>query len=70
MKHILIKYGIPEEITNAIMILYKNTQLMVRSPDGDTSFFKIKTVVIQCDNAPFLFIVSLDYILKKSLDIN
>ena len=37
MNHILIKYGIPEEITNAIMMLFKNTESLVRSPDGDTS---------------------------------
>ena len=71
MNHILIKYGIPEEITNAIMMLYKNTQPMVRSPDGDTSFFKITTGALQGDTlAPFLFTVCLDYVLKNSLDIN
>ena len=33
MKEILLKYGIPEETVCAIMILYKNTRSMVRSPD-------------------------------------
>ena len=33
MKEILLKYGIPEEIGCAIMMLYKNIRLMVRSPD-------------------------------------
>ena len=56
-------------------MLYKNTESMVRSPDGDTSFFKIKTGVhfhiLQGDTlAPFLCIVCLDYVLKNSLDIN
>ena len=41
MNHILIKYGIPDKINNVIMMLYKITQSMVRSPDGDTYFFKI-----------------------------
>ena len=66
-----MKYGIPGEITNAITMLYTNTQSMVRSPDGNTYFFKITAGVLQCDTlAPFLFIVCLDYVLKKLLDIN
>ena len=71
MKIVLIKYGLPSETVNAIMILYKNTRSMVRSPDGDTPFFEITTGVLQGDTlAPFLFIICLDYILKNSLDCN
>ena len=52
-------------------MLYKNTYSMVRSPDGDTPFFKITTGVLQGDTlAPFLFIICLDYVLKMSLDNN
>ena len=39
MEKILLAYGIPKEIVAAIMILYRSTKLMVRSPDGDTEFF-------------------------------
>ena len=71
MKHILIIYGIPTEIVNVILMLYKNNRFMVRSPDGDTPFFDITTGVLQGDTlAPFLFIICLDYILKQSLDSN
>ena len=71
MKIVLIKYGLPSETVNAIMILYKNTRSMVRSPDGDTPFFEITTGLLQGDTlAPFLFIICLDYILKNSLDCN
>ena len=71
MKEILLKYGIPEETVCVIMILYKNTRSMVRSPDGDTPYFEITTGVLQGDTlAPFLFIICLDYILKTSLDNN
>ena len=53
------------------MMLYTNTRSMVRSPDGDTPYFKITTGVLQGDTlAPFLFIICLDYILKASLDNN
>ena len=68
MRSIIIHYGIPEETVNAIMMLYKNTRLMVISPDGDTPFFKITTSVLQGDTiAPFLFIICLDYVLRNSL---
>ena len=49
MKEILLKYGIPEETVFAIMMLYKNTRSMVRSPDGDTTYFEITTGVLQGD---------------------
>ena len=71
MEFILRKYGIPTDIINAIMMLYRNTRYMVRSQDGDTTFFEITTGVLQGDTlAPFLFIVSLDYILKTDIDNN
>ena len=41
MEKVLLAYGIPKEIVAAIMILYRNTKSMVRSPDGDTEFFDI-----------------------------
>ena len=47
MKNILIIYGIPTEIINAILMFYKNTRSMVRSPDGDTPFFEITTGVLK-----------------------
>ena len=71
MEQILQIYGIPTETIEAIMMLYRNTRSMVRSPDGDTAFFEINTGVLQGDTlAPFLFILCLDYILKTSVDIN
>ena len=53
------------------MILYTNTSSMVRSPDGDTDFFEITSGVLQGDTlAPYLFIICLDYALRRSLDAN
>ena len=34
MRSIIIHYGIPDETMNGIMMLYKNTRSMVRSPAG------------------------------------
>ena len=51
------------------MITYKNTKSIVRTDDGDTEFINISGGVLQCDTlAPFLFIICLDYVLKKALD--
>ena len=69
MEQILLTYGIPKEIVNAIMMLYKNTRAKVRSPDSDTDFFDILAGVLQGDTlAPFIFIICLDYILRTSVD--
>ena len=44
---------------------------MVRSPDGDTPFFKITTAVLQGETiAPLLFIICIDYVLRNSIDCN
>ena len=51
------------------MILYKNTKVKVRSPDGDTEYFDIVAGVLQGDTlAPYLFIICLDYVLRASID--
>ena len=36
MEQILLAYGLPKETVVAITILYRNTKVKVRSPDGDT----------------------------------
>ena len=44
---------------------------MVCSPDGDTDFFDISAGVLQGDTlAPYIFIICLDYVLRKALDKN
>ena len=69
MEQILLAYGLPEETEAAIMILYRNTKVKVRSPDGDTDYFDIVAGVLQGDTlAPYLFIICLDNILRTSID--
>ena len=71
MVEILNAYGIPDEIISDIIIAYKNTKSIVRTYDGDTDFINISGGVVQGDTlAPFLFIICLDYVLKKALDRN
>ena len=53
----------------AIMILYRNTKSMVRSPDGDTEFFDILAGVLQGDTLSlFLFVICSDYVFRISAD--
>ena len=47
----------------------QNTRCLFRFPDGDTSFFDIIAGVLQGDTlAPFLFVICLDYVLRKAID--
>ena len=69
MEQILLAYGLPKETITAIMILYRNTKVKVRSPDGDTDYFSIVAGVLQEDTlALYLFIICLDYVLRRSIN--
>ena len=69
MEQILLAYSLPKETIAAITILYKNTKVKVRSPDGDAKYFDIVTGVLQgVTLAPYLFIICLDYMLRTSID--
>ena len=51
------------------MMLYKNTKIKVYSLDGDTDLFDIISGVKQGDTlAPYLFIISKDYVLRTLID--
>ena len=50
-------------------LLLLNTKVKVRSPDGDTEYFEIVAGVLQGDmQAPYLFIICLDHVLRTSID--
>ena len=69
MEQILLAYGLPKETVAAITILYRNTKVKVRSPDGDTDYFDIVARVLQGDTlAPYLFIICLDYVHRTLID--
>ena len=59
--------GIPEAVVNAISVLYKNSKSAVMVDGGLSDPFDITTGVLQGDVlAPFLFVVLVDYLLKKA----
>ena len=69
MKQILLAYGLPKETIAAIMMLYRNTKVKVRSPGGDTDYFEIVVGILQGDTlALYLFIICLNYMLRISID--
>ena len=69
IEQILLAYGLQKETIAAIMILYRNTKVKVRSPDGDAEYFDIVAGILQGHTlAPYLFIICLDNVLKTSID--
>ena len=68
MMQILRAYGIPPNLLRAIERMYTNTKAKVTTPDGETELFDITAGVLQGDTlAPFLFIIVLDYAMRKAL---
>ena len=69
MEQLLLAYGLPKETIAAKTILYRNTQVKVRSPDRDTDYFDIVAGVLQGDTlSPYFYIICLDYVLRTSID--
>ena len=68
MIKILRSYGIPDKIVNAIEASYDSTRAKVYSPDGVTEEFDIVKGVLQGDTlSPYLFVIILDYALRKAI---
>ena len=69
MEQILLDYGLQKETVAAIMMLYWNTKVKVRFPDGDTNCFGIVAGVLQGDIfVPSHFIICQDYVLRTPID--
>ena len=60
MEQILPAFGLPKETITATTILYENTKVKVRSPDGDIDYFDFGDIL-----ALYLFIICLDYMLSN-----
>ena len=57
-----------QSLVNAIEDIYSDTKAKVLSPDGETEYFSITAGVLQGDTlAPYLFIIVIDYALRKAL---
>ena len=68
MVKILKAYGVPPNLLRAIETMYAGTRSKVVTPDGSTEEFDILAGVMQGDKlAPYLFIIVLDYALRKAI---
>ncbi|KAJ4937845.1 hypothetical protein JOQ06_002475, partial [Pogonophryne albipinna] len=68
MVKILEAYGVPPNLLRAIETMYAGTRARVVTPDGNSEEFNILAGVMQGDTlAPFLFIMVLDYALRKAI---
>ena len=66
---ILKAYGVPPNLLATIKALYTNTKAKILSPDGETDVFEIMMGVLQGDTlAPFLFVIALDYVMRKAIE--
>ena len=64
---VLRHYGIPEAVVNAISVLCKNSKSAVMVDGNLSDPFDVTTGVLQGDVlAAFLFVVLVDYLLKKA----
>ena len=69
MEQILLAYGLLKENIAAIMMIYRNSKVIARSPNGDKDYFDIVAGVQQGDTlAQHLFIICQDYVLRTSID--
>ena len=60
-------YGVPEKPVSMIISLYEETECCVKTENGTTRFFKIMSGVRQgCVLSPFLFVIIMDYILRRN----
>lgn len=68
LKTILKFYNIPESFINAIMSLYTDTYAYVRTTYGNSTNFQTTSGVLQGDTlAPYLFVIVMDYVMRKSM---
>ena len=70
MEQILLTYSRAKETATAMIMIYKNTKAMIRSPDGDSHFFDTDAGVLLWNAlAAYLFIHCLSYVLRTSIDL-
>ena len=64
---VLSQYNVPNFLSDIIQ-MYSDTSACVSTEQGPTEWFKTTSGVLQSDTlSPYLFIVLLDYALKKTL---
>lgn len=66
--NILQLYGVPKKFIAVFQSLYNNSSCCVRTDTGHTDIFAIEPGVRQgCIFSPFLFMVALDFVMRKAM---
>jgi len=66
---ILEVYGIPPEYIKIFQDLYENSSCCIKMQDTNNKYFQIATGARQgCILSPFLFLMVIDFIMKKAVD--
>ena len=66
-KLLILAYGNSLQIINAVQVLYEDTSTNILSREGENYFLKISAVFLQWGtSAPLLFILALDYAMRKA----
>jgi len=66
---ILTHYGIRDRFINIFKPLYDNSSCCVKTASGYTEFFEIVSGVRQgCILSPFLFIIVIDFVMRRTMD--
>jgi len=67
--HIARLYGIPKHYVNIFIMLYLNSRCCVKTDTGFTEMFNIITGVCQgCILSPFLFLLVIDFIMRRAMN--
>ena len=62
-------YGIPIKFIELFRDLYRGSACCIGTEDGTTQFFNVETGVRQgCILSPFLFLIALDFVMRRSID--
>ena len=62
---ILLAYGILKRLVEAIKLSYNSLKANINSPDRETEYFDIHAGVMQGDTlAPYMFVITLDYVMR------
>uniref|UniRef100_A0A1I8IJE6 Reverse transcriptase domain-containing protein n=1 Tax=Macrostomum lignano TaxID=282301 RepID=A0A1I8IJE6_9PLAT len=68
---VLRAYNVPEQLSSAIMTMYRDTTAAVSTLDGLSDFFETSSGVLQGDTlAPFLFVLVLVWVPRTALSTN
>eukprot|EP01059_Diplonema_ambulator_P002885 TRINITY_DN1248_c1_g2_i1.p1 TRINITY_DN1248_c1_g2~~TRINITY_DN1248_c1_g2_i1.p1 ORF type:complete len:924 (+),score=214.76 TRINITY_DN1248_c1_g2_i1:37-2772(+) len=66
LEEVLAAYNVPQQLITAILSLYENARITVRTPDGQTTPIPLHAGVLQGDTlAPYLFVLVVDHMLRN-----